>query len=277
VIGSVEFTRNFDLATGAPVAPSQKRNMVEFMSQPIEDVGASAAAGRPVFIDRTIIRIIVPGDSKSIVERLAQAEDKLAYPGEWAAFERQEKFVSEGTSLDAYPPISRAVVRNLKNANVFTVEQLAGLSDLQCQQIGILGLRSMRAVASAWLETAKTGAAPVRLVTENEQLMDRVKHLEAELSAANQRYESLLRSTGADPSAISARATAPASPVAAPAPAPAPAPVAPVAPAPVKPAIPENYAKLPDKELFALVKSTTGMVATSRKVALEVMKDVAGE
>lgn len=196
--------REFDILNGrASRAAPNKRNIVEFYSEPYQDMTASAEQGRPIYRDVVLIRIMLPGDMRSIIERRAHEEDKITYAREWEAFQRQESLSAEGTALEHWPVLSRSMVRQLKAYSIFTVENLRDLTDGQVAEIGMLGLRTLRNQAAAFIEHAKTGAVSASLVSEKERLEARVAQLEQALADANLRFETLERSRGGDVSSMS--------------------------------------------------------------------------
>lgn len=253
-----DFSREFDIANGRQ-GSGKSRNMVEFFLEPMLDEGASEKAGRPIHKDVTLIRIIIPGDMRNIVERRANADDKAKYAREWEAFERQESTAQIGTPLEHWSVMTRAMVRQLKHFQIHTVDSLAGLSDANVSDVGILGLRTLRKQAQMYLETAATGSAPARLVSENERLDGEVAQLRAALTEANTRYEALLRDRGANVSAHEqiAVATPPPQHVETP-----------------KLVIPDDIKRMSNKELFDFVERTCGIKVRTRADAESAIEEL---
>lgn len=253
------YVREYDLNTGRPGDQGGGvKPIVEFFNHAFENEEASKQQGRPIYVEKTLVRIMVPGDLKNIVERKATDEDKRMYAREWSAFERQETMAMEGTPLEQWPLMSRHVVRQLKGSAVYTVEQLAGLDDVKLMEVGVLGGRTLRKQAQEWLRNAETGAVSTALVAENDTLKQRVTNLEEALRTANDRYEALLREKGRDASAHE--------PVTA-------APVAkPVEPT-LKHGIPTDWQKFETKALIALVSEKLGLKVNSRMAAENAIKD----
>lgn len=193
------FTRDFDPETGQTLNTQHRRNLVEFFSEPVISENRSEAAGRPIFVDVEMVRIIVPGDARSIVTRRVTAQDKIEYEREYKAFKKGETIASEGTPLEHWGIITRGMARQLKTVNVFTVEQLANLSDEQLSYTGVLGARVLRKQAAAFLEHAKTGQVSSQLVAENERLTNQIASMQAQMSAMNAKFEELLQRAGQNP------------------------------------------------------------------------------
>jgi hypothetical protein len=245
---------------------SRSRNIVRFFKDAIQDEAKSANAGRAVFVDRELIEIIVPGDGKSVNIRFATSEDKREYSKQYDAYKREETMALEGTPLEQWPIMTRALVKTFKQFDVYTVEQLAELSDEQMQGIGVLGGRTIRMQAKAFLEVAKTNQIPAKLVSDNEALKTRVETLTNQIAAANANYEVLLRRLNMDPSAhqsVDSNVT----------------PFVQHQPAPVVNALPPSLPTddalktMPNKELFDIAESVVGMKLNNRKEAIAAIQE----
>ncbi len=258
-----EYVRNFD-AAGNIQAP-KSNNIVEFFSHAVLDEARSETAGRSIFTDVEMVRIIIPGDLKNIVERKADEEDRRKYARQYEAFQRQEAIAADGTPLEHWPALTTSMVRQLKFFNVFTVEALAGIGDAQMQEMGILGLRSLRERAKAFLHVAATGALPDQVIGENDRLKNEVALLRQQLEAANGRYEELLASKGGDPTAhepITANV---------------PVTTSSTEGSDAGPGIPGDWKKLGNAALFKLVQDKLGVKVGNRKEAEEVIEEALAE
>lgn len=165
--------------------------IAKFFTRAIQDHAATAARGRYVARDVEMVRIIIPGDKHTIAERRVKPSDKIRFQKQYEAFRKQEEFVPDGTPLETWPLLSRAQVEDLKSMNVFSVENLAELSDEQLSNVGI-GARTLRKHAQAFLETAKAGVLPARMVEENERLTRQVETMSSQLVDLTKRLEVLL-------------------------------------------------------------------------------------
>lgn len=248
------FTRDFDPETGQTLNSQHRRNLVEFFMEPMLSESRSEAAGRQIFVDAECIRVIVPGDARSVVTRRVTNQDKIDYKREYEAFKKGEQIASEGTPLEHWGMINRGMARQLKTVNVFTVEQLANLSDEQLSYTGVLGARVLRKQAAAFLEHAKTGKMSSQLVAENERLTNLVASMQAQMSAMNTKFEELLQRAGQDPTK---HAPISASPLL------NPIPDAPIAadngPTTSAAQVPSNWESLGRDETLALAERVTGV------------------
>jgi len=88
------------------------------------------------------VRIMVPGDKSSIMERKKEARDEVRWPKQWRWFQMQEGLAEHnetdiGWKLDEWDELNEEERRDLKFKRFYTVEQIAGASDAQ---IGMLGM-----------------------------------------------------------------------------------------------------------------------------------------
>ena len=168
---------------------------VRFYMQPLQDFVKSEDAGRPIFVDPTMIEIRVRGDRNNIVQRPLREDDKKRFRDAWRNWEDGNKQVLTGTPLAQWPIMSASMVEEMRYFGFFTVEQLADANE------GVLGrvpgMLSMKQKAQAFLEFSK-GAAPLeklqsaldqekaaRVVAEqnNSALASRVDELETKYRA----------------------------------------------------------------------------------------------
>ena len=123
----------------------------------------------------------------------ATAEDKRRFPREYEAFKRSGELAQEGTPLAQWTYSTPAFVRDLNYSNVFTVEQLAQLSDQQSMQLG-MGMLEKRDLAQAWLAKANGDEARVaRIADENADLRAKLDAQAAEMAAMRQMLEQATR------------------------------------------------------------------------------------
>lgn len=173
-----------------PNAPKQPAVPV-FFTEAVKMEFKSKQAGRPIFEDQERVRIIIPGDRRSMVVEIVNDEHKARWPREYEAFKAGLEAPLEGTPLADWPQVSRAQVEELAYFHIRTVEQLAGVHDGQLQQLG-MGARELRERAKVFLDVAKNGMAPLsKLVSRVEAAEGRADALEAQLKEAMARIAAL--------------------------------------------------------------------------------------
>jgi hypothetical protein len=165
--------------------------IAEFFPQAIQNNYRSSIEGRPIFETYPFVRIMIPGDSKSIIERKVTDADKVRFARQWAAFQAGEAPVESGTPIEQWPPLTVSQVAEFKAMHIRTVEHLAGLSDGNIARLGPGG-RGLVEKAKAFIAAAKDTAEAQRLAGENEHLKNELAALKeqfAELSARVQAQE----------------------------------------------------------------------------------------
>lgn len=147
----------------------------------------SQEEGRPIYEDYIAVSIRQPGERDERI-RPANAMDKVRFAQAWAAFEARRQNQHTGTPLEVLFPHKPSIVKMMDHANIFTVEQLAGLNDTQIQNIG-LGGREWHEMAKTFLTTAERGKGYHDLQSqldaktqENTKLANLVERLEARVS-----------------------------------------------------------------------------------------------
>jgi hypothetical protein len=150
---------------------------VEFYTDSVPSDYQSVAAGHPVFVEKPFVRIMIPGSQNTIIEVPVDDTHKRRFPLQWRKFEAGEKNGEmSGWKLEAWPAINSAQVKTLKYMNVFTVEQLAEISDGAAQAIG-MGAMELKTRAKAAVAAAKGNAAVEAQALENKQLRDEMENL----------------------------------------------------------------------------------------------------
>jgi len=163
----------------------------EFYMHPVEDKKASAAEGRPIYTDKEYVRIMVPGDKTTMVQRPVRLghfpkNDNNRFASQYNAFKQGDGQNLTGTPLNEWPMISRSQVRELEHFNCRTVEQLAEMPDTAVQNF--TGVSNLRNLARRYLEQAKEGSALTKMQSELDErdtrlssLEDTIKEMQSEL------------------------------------------------------------------------------------------------
>lgn len=140
-----------------------------FFTDSVLDHLATAQAGTDVFKDEERVEIIMPGISQLTkpVEKVRK-EHIDRWPDEYKAFKAGQEFALNGTPLEQWPILKRAQVLTLKAADFRTVEDIAGMSDIAVQRVGMGGAR-LRDLARSYLDEAVAQAVLARTTAENER------------------------------------------------------------------------------------------------------------
>ena len=137
--------------------------------------------GRPVFEMAEYIKIMVPGDATSIVFRPVRPGDIERFPKHYESFKLGQTQV-QGTPLKGWPHITPAQVDELAFFKVQTVEQLAAISDGNCQRY--LGLSELRKKAQDYLEQLKSEAPMQKVQAELHKRDETIEALMQQLAEA---------------------------------------------------------------------------------------------
>lgn len=151
---------------------------VEFYDESMEHRAESAKKGRPVYKDRTLVKIVNPVDMNVVIVRAATADDKQKYRKAYQAYQNEAKSSSvDGMPLREWPAVTRSQAREAAFYNILTVEQVA---DLSSDQIGELGSEwePLRKKAQLYLKGSEDSAAALALADENEQLKKQLAALQ---------------------------------------------------------------------------------------------------
>jgi hypothetical protein len=149
-----------------------------FFVSPVHNPALSDKEGRPIYEDKEMVEVRLPGDKNFTWVGEVAEEHRLRWPAHYAAYKRNEQRATTGTPLEHWPPMTASRVAELKALNIFSVEELASVTDGDLPRLG-MGGRALREQAKAYIDTAKEGAAASKLASENAELKSRIERLEA--------------------------------------------------------------------------------------------------
>lgn len=138
---------------------ADKNLHVKFFLHPKQNDVKSAEEGRPIFDELEFVEIRVRGDRINMVSRPAHEGDRQRFAGTYAAFKAGNAEQHSGTMLSAWPPMTRAMVEELKYFGFYTVEQLSNAADSVCSKFA--GLTTWKQKARAFLDMSAGSTAPL--------------------------------------------------------------------------------------------------------------------
>lgn len=157
---------------------------VEFFRKPVLQPGKSRDAGRAVYEEVDYVRIHVPGDKSSVIERPVNQQDVFRFQDRYNKWKAGQEEAVTGTPLSALPGMNPSKVEEYKFFKLVTVEQLAEAND----NLGakFMSFQQDKQRAKAFLEVAKNNA-PIEKMNEElakrdaelEELREMVKALQA--------------------------------------------------------------------------------------------------
>lgn len=139
--------------------------------------------GRPIFDEVETVILHVAGDSWNHVSKPVDDAVKQRFPIQYAAWKanRTESMTATGTPLSQWPAINAAQVKEMEAINIYNVEGLASVADINLSKSH--SLRQLRDKAAAYLDAAKNGAGTSQLVEENAAMKDQLAQLTAKFAA----------------------------------------------------------------------------------------------
>lgn len=172
----------------------EKHCIVKFYNEAQQDAEASRAAGRPVFKDVEMVEVRFPGDRESTI--VAPAHDRaflnrsnvgpayLSYAERFAdsykAFQERGSNAQIGTPLEMLVFLAPSQIAEMHAQNIFTIENLANLSDRMMKGPG---WREWREQAQAFLDNAQAASALAAEQAKSAALEARLAALEAAMQA----------------------------------------------------------------------------------------------
>jgi len=149
----------------------------------------SMEEGRPIYDEQEFVRIMFPGDKTRVVEQPSNDQYRNRFRAQYEAYLRKEdQSIVNGTRLEDYTPLPRYRVEELKALKIFTVEQLAQVSDHNLDRLG-RGSRVERDAAIAWLQKAAGNAGITKLTSENEALKNEIASLKQQIVSMSEQFE----------------------------------------------------------------------------------------
>jgi hypothetical protein len=178
------------LSTGGEVAPNDPRialaRKLEIEVAPVDKEKGTVkiqGAGRPIFKQVEMCEIRY-GDKDNVVRDRVKSmhpDPRERFPGQYARFKAGEKTQIVGTLLREWGLIDRSMSKSYEAVGIFTVEQLAGLSDVNAQELR--GSLADRQKAKDFLEMAKGHAPVAQARADLDRAQNEIRALRDELDA----------------------------------------------------------------------------------------------
>jgi hypothetical protein len=149
---------------------------------------ATRETGRPIFKMEEYIKIVVPGDTTTVIHRPVRPGDMERFPRQYQAFKIGAE-QQQGYPLSEWPHINRAQVDELAYFKIQTVEQLASVSDTVTQKF--VGLNQLREKAKQYLERMNSEAPTAKLEAEIKNRDEQLSAQQAQIDALNEAIREL--------------------------------------------------------------------------------------
>lgn len=146
--------------------------LVEFVEDAVHQEFESNQAGRAIYKQTAFLSIIYPGDKTKRTYRPATDIDKQRFPLQWAAFEKGEKAIENGTPITQWNYLSKSQALELKHMGFWTVELLANATDTAISTL--IGGNMIREQAKTFITATKDDSKFTAMTAENEKLKTKV-------------------------------------------------------------------------------------------------------
>jgi hypothetical protein len=164
---------------GVALFGADRSLLVKFFTHPQISKVESEAAGRPVYKDVVMVEVIQPGE-KEPVRQLANDFHKIRFARQWENFEKGKAETHTGTPLELLFLNEPGTILNLNSFNVFTIEQLANITDTAITSIP-MG-RQLADRAKSYVSTATGGAMFHKMQTQIAELTRKLEDQAAQLA-----------------------------------------------------------------------------------------------
>ena len=154
----------------------------EFFTMTRKNETKSANEGRPIYDEINMVRIIIPGDAKTVAEQTVRDHHKQRWPREWEAFQKGQAAPISGMPLKEWSRSTPKMVAELNAQNIFTVEDLASVSDVNLGRLG-MGGRQLRDQAKAFIDAAKGTYDAAQHAEELKKRDDQIAVLQQQVQA----------------------------------------------------------------------------------------------
>jgi hypothetical protein len=187
---ALDFAMNFE---EAQQSEADKKLLVLFYRDTVKNEPKSIEAGRPIFDEIDLVKIITPGSRDSFVGD-ATEQYQQRFPQQWMRYKAgRDQQLGNGTPLNMLPWISIGQLAEFAAVGCHTVEQLVGMPDAVSQKF--MGHLQIKQRAQQYLDAAKESAPRLRLQAEVEKREEDNKQLREANAALMKRIEALEAST----------------------------------------------------------------------------------
>lgn len=133
------------------------------------------------------VSIRTPGDTRAMPRHKVNDFYRQKYDHWYRLFRQGLEVTHDGTPLEVWPVMTPAQVLELKANNIFTVEQLAAVSDSAGARVPMI--RTLKNSAAKWLESKKGADVIDKQQRENESLRSGMSMLEKQLADLTEKLE----------------------------------------------------------------------------------------
>lgn len=164
----------------------------------LNDFKTKANGGVNVYEPKLMVTLYFVGDKSKVVFQEAKEPDKRRFAEAWAAYQAGMQPVPTGTQLKLVNWVTETQLLNLMANHVHTVEQLADLSDISVQNIGLGGME-LRKKANIALESQRSAEPLIKERARAEALQVELDAIKAKSAKDFEDLKSLIGQVKAAP------------------------------------------------------------------------------
>jgi len=158
-----------------------------------------------------MVEIITPGDPKATPILKVTDGVRAKYSDYYTHWKRTQQMAPVGTPLEMWPMMQPAMVTQLKAGNIFTVEQLAEISDGNLHHVPFG--KTVREQARAWLGAKEKSDAIEQATAQTHAMQDGMRMMEQRFAQQDAEKDAKIGNLQASLDAVLAKLAAPVPPV----------------------------------------------------------------
>jgi len=174
---TLDYQMNFE---DSQQAEADKKLLAVFFTEAVECGFKSQEAGRPIFEDQEMIRIMFPGQRDTVVS-FVNPSYIARFPTQYARYKAGREQLIEGTPLSALTWLTQSQIAEFKAVNCHTVEQLVGMPDNVA--VRFMGHNAIKQRATTYLTLAKDAAPMLKMAAELEKRDEQIAELQRAVEA----------------------------------------------------------------------------------------------
>ncbi len=139
--------------------------------------------GLPKFKLVCFCEIRIKDNNSEVYDQQATKDKIRRFPKEYALYQMSKKKIKEGTPLEQFAFLDAAEIETLKLRGIFTVENLAELSEQRAEE---LGLAKEKELAYKFVQQAKGNLSLAKWQKKEEEYLQKIKLLESRIEDLQQ-------------------------------------------------------------------------------------------
>lgn len=134
-----------------------------------------AANGMPIFKNVTYVEIRLKDNSTEVFNQPATEEKIKRFPREYTLYKMAKEKIKEGTPLEQFAFLTAAEIETCKSRGLFTVEDLAALSN---EKVQFLGLENEHNLAQKFVQNAQSNKMVAEMAAKEKEYQQKIADLE---------------------------------------------------------------------------------------------------